>query len=77
MGAKGRMNIQSLHEFGDSDVRKLRFHLACDLTRNKRPNRSGAEPEHGGHTCQSCGEGSCQWSAELRIYYQKANILDK
>lgn len=44
MGAKGGMNVQSLHEFGDSDVRKFRFHLACDLTRNKKPNRSGAEP---------------------------------
>lgn len=74
MGAKGRMNIQSLHEIGDSDVRKLRFHLACDLNRNKRPNRNGAEPERGGHLSELRGRvlpGVCRAKNIL-----SANMLD-
>lgn len=70
MGAKGGMNIQSLHEIGDSDVRKLRFHLACDLNRNKGPNRRGAEPERGGHL-------SVLWGRVLPGVCRAKNILSE
>lgn len=64
------MNIQSLCATGDTDLKKPRFHLGCDLNRNKRPDGMGADPECGGNL-------SVLWGRVLPMVCRAENILSE